>query len=87
MRNAWQQIEINRDAGELVEMVHGLRSNDLTCRCYSAQRNEIGVRSGRSGNAVARRATLANRAAAYCCAHINCRDLSAVRARCLSLRG
>src|SRR5437762_5457926 len=39
--NAWQQIKINRDAGELVEMVDGLWSNDLTCRCYSAHRNQI----------------------------------------------
>ena len=63
-RNVREQIKINRDAGELIEVIHRLRTNDLARRCYSAQRNEIGARSGCGGNAIARRAALANRAAA-----------------------
>src|SRR6266516_6376490 len=39
--NAGQQIKINRDAGELIEVVHSLRTNNLTCRCYGAQWNKI----------------------------------------------
>src|SRR5262249_15627065 len=49
-RDAGQQIEIDRDAGELIKMIHCLRTNDLRGRCDSAKRNEIGRRSGGDGN-------------------------------------
>src|SRR5262249_15286749 len=28
-RSVWQQVEIERDTGELVKMIHGLRANDF----------------------------------------------------------
>ncbi len=36
-----QQIKIDCDAGELIEMIHRLWPDDLLCRCYRAQRNQI----------------------------------------------
>src|SRR6266550_398243 len=44
-----QQVEVERDAGELIQMVHSLRSNDFPGRCYNTHRDEIRhVTCGRS---------------------------------------
>ena len=48
-----QQIEIDGDAGELIEVIDRLRTDDLRCRCYGAQRNEISGRAGRRGDSAA----------------------------------
>src|ERR1044071_4246819 len=37
-----QKIEIKRDAGELVEMIHSLRANDFLGGGYHPKRNQIG---------------------------------------------
>ena len=50
-RYAGQQIEVDADAGELIEVIDRLRSKHLTSRGYRAQRNEIGSDSCRRGNA------------------------------------
>src|SRR6266516_1521595 len=47
-RNIWQQVEVDSHAGELVEVIDCLRTNDLLCRGYRAQRHEVG-RSASSG--------------------------------------
>src|SRR5689334_16948728 len=50
-RDAGQQIKIDSDAGELVEMVHCLRTDDRAGGCDRAQWNEVvcGTRSGGIG--------------------------------------
>src|SRR5437660_952467 len=77
-RNVRQQIKINGNAGELIKMVYSLRTDNRICRCYGTQRNEIRARPGCGGNAVARRATLANRAAAVA-AHVQIVEISRLR--------
>src|SRR5438105_15856364 len=43
-----QQVEIDGHAGELIEVIDCLWTDDLLCRCYCAQRDEIrdGARRG-----------------------------------------
>src|SRR5438128_2617744 len=41
-RNVWEQVEVDSHAGELVEVIDRLRTNDLLCRCYGAQRHKVG---------------------------------------------
>src|SRR5690349_24549875 len=41
-RGIRQKIEIEGDAGELVEMIHRLRADDLLGGCYHPKRNQIG---------------------------------------------
>src|SRR5438445_10793281 len=41
-RNVWQQVEVDGHAGELVEVIDCLRTDDLLCGCYGAQRHEVG---------------------------------------------
>src|SRR5260370_3478268 len=77
--NIREQIKINRNAGELIKVVYRLRTNNLFCRCHRAQWNQIGCGSSRGGNAVARRAALANRAAAIA-AHIQIVEIARLRA-------
>src|SRR4029453_5301604 len=38
--DVWQQVEVERDTGELIQMVHSLRANDFFCRCYDTQWDE-----------------------------------------------
>ena len=30
-RDVWQQVEVERDAGELIQMVHSLRADNFRC--------------------------------------------------------
>src|SRR5690349_1222270 len=48
-----QQIKVDRNAGELIEMIDRLWANDLAGRGYGAQRNEIRHRPSCSSNAAA----------------------------------
>jgi hypothetical protein len=57
-RLARQQIEIDGDAGELIEMVDRLWPDDLLCRRDRAQRHQIGPRPAGGSSAAARPAGL-----------------------------
>jgi hypothetical protein len=39
-RDVWQQVEVERDAGELIQMVHSLRADNFLCRCYNTHWNQ-----------------------------------------------
>ena len=39
--DVWQQVEVERDAGELIQMIHSLRADNFLCRCYDTHRHEI----------------------------------------------
>src|SRR5213595_2794479 len=66
-RGIRQQVEIESDTGELVEVVHGLRANNLLGCCYNTKRNEARhVTRGRGDGSPTRsaRAEIAARATA-----------------------
>src|ERR1700746_2498366 len=48
--DVWQQVEIKRDAGELVQMIDSLRTDNFLCRCYNTQRYKIRHVSCSRGN-------------------------------------
>ena len=67
-RNVWQEVEVDGDACELVEVIDRLRTNDLLCRCYRAQRHKVGdsASSGRDrSTACSGRAEIATGIAAH----------------------
>ena len=78
-RYSGQQIEINRDARELIEVVHRLRPDHLRCRCDGAQRNKIGRRASRGCVSAAAGATLGDRVPAVT-AHIQIIEIARRRA-------
>src|ERR1700719_3581531 len=45
-RNIREQVEIDSYTRELVEVIDRLRTDDLLCRCYGAQRYEVGLSTG-----------------------------------------
>jgi len=44
--NVGQEVKIDRDAGELIEMINRLWTYYLLGRCYGAERNETGSNTG-----------------------------------------
>src|SRR5215470_3872618 len=49
-RDVWQQIEIECDAGELIKMIHCLRTDNFLCGCYNTHRHEACHVTGSRGN-------------------------------------
>src|SRR6266446_2615549 len=48
-RDVREQVEVDGHAGELIEVIDRLWTNDLLCRCYGAERHEIGRRASSRG--------------------------------------
>src|SRR5882724_4614198 len=66
-RDVRQQVEVEGNAGELIQMIHRLRTNDFLCCGYNTQRNKAcHVTGGRSNGSSTRpaRAEIAAGAAA-----------------------
>jgi hypothetical protein len=40
-RDVWRQVEVEGNAGELIQMIHRLRSDNFLCRCYDTHRDEV----------------------------------------------
>ena len=40
--DVWHQVEIERNAGELIQMIYSLRADNLLGRCYDTHRQESG---------------------------------------------
>src|SRR5437773_5317372 len=45
-RNVWQEVEVDGHAGELIEVIDRLWTNNLLCRCDRAQRHKVGGSAG-----------------------------------------
>ena len=45
-RDSREQVEVDGHTRELVEVIDRLRTDDLLCCCYGAQRHEIGCSTG-----------------------------------------
>src|SRR5437868_3135056 len=39
--DVWQQVEVERNTGELIQMVHSLRTDNFLSRCYNTHRDQV----------------------------------------------